>query len=395
MRTPLVRRVTAPKPAAKTVIYFLAFLFSLHLTPALYVNANFLGEFIQPNYIGYVFSTASLFTIFGFLAIRPLLKKFGNYKTFLGSLTITLISLIFLTLDTTPTWGLIAAFILASSMQAICYFHLDVFLEHYSQDSETGTIRGIFLTAQNLAYVIGPLIAGLLLTDHDFWKVYLFGVLLLIPVIFFTVRHMRSFKDPAYHKPELLKTGKKIFKRKNLFHAFSASALLFGFYSWMIIYIPIYLHTVIGFDVREVTTIMGIALFAFVLLQPPLGYIADKWLGEKEILIAGFIIIAGSTSAISFLEVPHFWAWAALLFVTRVGASMVEIMSETYFFKNIAGEDMNIMSFFRIVGPTMYTIFPALASLLLLVIDLKFIFLVLGCFMLYGVKVGLAMKDTL
>jgi len=398
MRSRLIHPRTdsvSTKPIAKSLIYILAFLFALHLTPAIYINSNFLQQFISTDNVGYIFSLASLLTIAGFVLIRPILHRFGNYKTFLGSLTTVFIALALLTVPEAPAWLYIAAFTLATVFQALCFFHMDIFLEHYSKDSETGMVRGIFLTAQNLSFVIGPLIAGLLLTDHDFWKIYLFGIILLIPVFYIAIRYLRNFSDPKYTKPHFAKTSRYIFKNKDLYNVFAANGLLFAFYSWMIIYTPIYLHTVMGFPISSVTTIMGIALVAFIILQPPLGYIADEWIGEKEMLIAGFIIIAGSTTAMSFLESSTLWHWAALLFITRVGASMVEIMSEAYFFKKVDSGDMNIVSFFRIVGPLMYTAFPILASVLLIFIDLKFIFMILGAIMLYGVRYGLAIKDTL
>ncbi len=53
-------------------------------------------------------------------------------------------------------------------------------------------------------------------------------------------------------------------------------------------------------------------------------------------LLAGFAIAAVSTGLMGFMGPSTLAAWAAVLFATRVGAAMVEVMSENYFFKSRA-----------------------------------------------------------
>ena len=105
-------------------------------------------------------------------------------------------------------------------------------------------------------------------------------------------------------------------------------------------------------------------------------------------------VIAFSTMILSFTETTAFWIWAIILFTTRVGASAVNIMSESYFFKNVNDSNANIISFFRMTGPIAYTIAPLLASFLLLFIKFQFIFLILGLIMLFSLKYSLTLKDT-
>ena len=248
--------------------------------------------------------------------------------------------------------------------------------------------------AQNIAFVGGPLLAGAMLKDHDFWKIFLFGMIMLIPTIIITIKYLRNFKDPTYKKTEWLKTTIKTYKNKDIYNAVRINLLLRVFYSWMIIYTPIFLTLHIGFTLGETASIIGIALIAFLIFTNPLGYISDKVLGEKEILILGFTIMAFSTAVMSFVDIKDFWLWALILFMTRVGASMVELMGESYFFKKIDNSEINMVSMFRMLRPMTNLIFPALASGLLLLIDIKYLFLILGILMLYGVKYSLAIKDT-
>jgi hypothetical protein len=73
---------------------------------------------------------------------------------------------------------------------------------------------------------------------------------------------------------------------------------------------------------------------------------------------------------------------------------MVEIMTETYFFKKIDGASVNMMSMFRTMRPWASTIGPILAMVCLTFMDIKYIFIVLGLAMFYGLRFSLTLEDT-
>lgn len=390
----LEQKKSNEKLSARHLIYFIAFLFTLHLTPAVYVTSSFIGQYLPESKIGYIYSIASFLTIVIFVVIRPILVRYGNYKSFIFTLSTSVLMLGVMVIPDIDSKIILTALIINSITHALSFFHLDIFISHYSNFKDTGVVRGAFLTAQNIAFVIGPLLAGAMLTGDDFWKVFLFGICLLIPTIYITVKYLKDFKDPEYKEPQLIKTAIKVLRNKDIYHAISIQGLLRVFYSWMIIYTPIFLTMHIGFSISETTTIIGIALIAFLIFTTPMGYISDKVMGEKELLVLGFLIMALSTGAMAFIDIESFWLWTGILFVTRIGASMVELMGEAYFFKKIDSTDISMVSFYRMVRPITYLIFPALASGLLIFIEIKYLFLILGILMLYGIKYSLAIKDT-
>jgi MFS family permease len=129
-------------------------------------------------------------------------------------------------------------------------------------------------------------------------------------------------------------------------------------------------------------------------LDYPLGKLSDK-IGEKKILIFGFLISAFFTTLIPFITEPKIWLWALVLFMTRIGAACIEVMSESYFFKNVEEEDDDEISFFRNTTPLSFVIAP-LAALLVLsfVPSFKFIVPVLGAVLLSGALISLRLKDV-
>lgn len=378
----------------KSILYILVFLFTLHTTPALYINSIFLEQFMARSRIGFVFIAISILIIIGFTFMPVILKKFGNYRTFLSIIFIETICLIMLAFISTP-WILILAFILSITLQTLALFNFDIFLEHNSQHSTTGGTRALFLMSISLAILIGPFIASFVLIDNGFSTIFLISAVLMLPVFYMSIKYLNNFKDDKYHNLHIWQTIRTIIKNSDLHNIIAANFLLNIFYSWVIIYVPLYLHEEIGLSLSETTIVIGIGLLPFILFDVLWGWLADKKIGEKEILTAGFIIIAASTAAISFIEVDFIIVWAGILFVTRIGASMIETMVETYTFKKIEEEDTDILSFFRVMAPIAYIIGPILASVLLINIDFKYIFVILGAIMLYGIRYSLAIKDTL
>jgi MFS family permease len=386
-------KLTSAPLASRTIVYLLMFLFTLHITPITYIESSFLSKLVSTAHLGFIFAVASLTSIIAFLYIRPLLRTFGNYKTFLTILGIECITLLIMMLSTSAFW-VIGAFIVGYTMRNIAFFNLDIFLEHFSKNQDTGSIRGIYLTVSNLSYIIGPFVTGIVLQRGAFVHLFIISTCMLFIVFMVAVRYMHTFRDPIYQQPDIKKTARAVFANRDMRSIFAIDSLLRFFYAWMIIYAPIYLNQHIGFTLSETTFIISFALVAFVILQAPLGYLADRFTGEKEFLILGFCILASATISLSFITSNDFWVWVGALFVTRIGASMVEAMAEAYFFKKIDSSDLNIISFFRMIRPFVY-LAPLFASLLLIVIDIKYLFLVLGIIMLYGIQHSLALRDTL
>jgi len=374
-------------------IYIINFLVAFSIAIPAYVNSTFLKEYATEKFVGIIYTVGSFLTLIAFINIPKILRKFGNYKTILFLFILQIFLL--LGLAASNKFLLIAPiFIIYWTVVPLIKFNLDVFLESSSTDGSTGKIRGIFFTSGNIAWVVAPAIIGIILTNGDYWKIYIAAMLFTLPIFYFLHIQLKTFKDLKYDKVPFFNTLREIWRRKNVYKIFMASFLLWFFYSWMIIYTPIYLHEYIGFKWNLIGPMFTIMLLPFLFIQLPAGRIADIKLGEKELLSIGFIIMAISVGILSFITSTNFWVWAGALFITRIGASIVEIMIETYFFKKIDGTDTHILSLFRNNRAIAYIVAPLTASVFLYFFDLKYIFLVLGIIMMFGLKYSLTLKDT-
>lgn len=384
------------KSEARSLLNVLAFLFTLHYALIAYLGSSFLGDKISPNAVDVLYSLASLVTILAFLALPKILKREGNYGVTFVLIMLDLLSLIGLARGASPLL-LGVAFILNFATIALVGFDLDVFLESISSDRATGNIRGTFLTASNLAWVISPVLAGFIIAGNNgsgYAKVFIASALLLVPTLLILTPALRGARGKPSTTSPLRRTLSVLWKQKDLRGIFAANFLLQFFYTWMVIYTPLYLHDRIGFGWNEIGIIFSIMLLPFLLTELPLGILADKKWGEKEALTAGFVVMALSTAALSFITVRSIAVFASILFVTRVGAAMVEIMSETYFFKRIDTGNTETIALFRTLRPWCYLISPAIAFLLIPLIGMKYLFLVLGATLLLGIRFSLSLKDT-
>lgn len=402
-------------------IYLLTFLSSVHYALVLYVNSSFLKKFMSPEGVGLLFTFGSLLSIFLLLKLSSILKLLGQFKTSLLIFFIDLLAVIVLASIDSPIISYISEnieilkkplttvsyylekfqflsviiFFLAYYLSSISIrYLLDEYLEKFSKDETTGKTRGVFLTIMNLAIDVSPLVVGFLILENDYWKAYIASATLIVMAIFNIILGLNKIPDENYNTPPIQETFMSVWNNKDIFSIFMAGLLLEFFYSWMVIYTPIYLVEQIGFKWSETGIIFTIMLLPFVLFEYPLGKLADKKYGEKEILTLGFIIISLSTAVLTFITAKSIFIWATALFITRIGASAIEIMTETYFFKKIGAANSDILGFFRNSRPIAYVIGPAIATVVLSILDFKYIFFVLGCIMLVGIKYSTSITDT-
>ena len=162
----------------------------------------------------------------------------------------------------------------------------------------------------------------------------------------------------------------------------------------MTVYCPIYLNKTMGFGWESIGIILTIMLLPFPLIQYPLGKLADRKYGEKEMMAMGFALMGLATIVLAFVKVPNIALWALILFITRIGAATTEVMMETYFFKTVSPRDSAALGIFRITRPVSYFIAPAIMMVGLVFTSNAYMFAVIGVISLLALYPTLTIKDT-
>lgn len=134
----------------------------------------------------------------------------------------------------------------------------------------------------------------------------------------------KHFKDPRYTQIPLFPTLQKMWRTSALRYIFILNMVLRVFYAVMVIYMGIYLHTTLALSWGSIGIIFTIMLLPFALFEFPLGYLADKRFGEKEMLVVGLIITGVSTAFLPWITSTSIVVWSIALLMTRIGASTDE-----------------------------------------------------------------------
>ncbi len=375
-------------------IYFSLLFLAFHYYLIVYINSNYLATFIPDTYIGYLYIIGSLCNIGGLLYSHKLLRRFGNVRLAIVLVILEIISLLLLGFGW--NFGVIAfAFILQHTINPIILFCLDVFMESKSKNEHTGNDRGTFLTILNTPAILGALLSGLLLVHAEFYKVYFASALFLLPLLIILLTSFRKFKDPHYKKVNVLQAIDRFEHNRLVRDIFIDNIVLQFFYALMTIYLPVYLNRVVGLSLGQIGLIFSIALLPFILLQIPIGKLADKKYGEKEFLIGSFILMSFATISISFITTESIIVWIFILLLTRIGAAIVEISTESYFFKHVEKTDADMIGLFRMAHAIAFSSMPLLGVASLIFLPIQYIFIAFGILiLLIGLRYAFDLTDT-
>lgn len=375
-------------------VYAATFFSALHYALTLYVESTYLVQFFPERLLGVFFGLASFASLVAGIYLPQFLARNGNYRAvllFIGFEMATLFGLAFAPIKEIA----LPLFLVHQVLLAVIAISINVLLESLSFDSSTGRTRGVYLTVLSAAILLGPLAAGLFYKERGFSAVFLVAAALLVPVFLFVAANFKHYRDPHYKRVRYLATLGRVLSNGNIYRVSALRFLLEFFYSVMVIYTPLYLHLHLGIPMSAILgIIMPVALLPFVVLPYLLGKLADLKFGEKEMFIAGFVVLSAMTAALSFVETANVFVWAALLLVTRIGAASVESATESYFFKQVSASDSDLIAFFINLHPAAFMVAPLTVVIFLSLFDMRYLFLMLGVLTAYGLRHAFLLKDT-
>ncbi len=343
-------------------VFAAGFFAVVHYASVVYINSSTIERYVGPNSTNFLYAIGSLLSIFLLILAPFLIHKLGSKKAFLIFILLEIIATLSLGFSISPL--LVAIFfVLHHSGQSTLNFFMDINVEEKIQkESETGTTRGALLTVQNIGWVLSPLLIPLLQNENSLRNIYIASTLVLIPLSLLVTFVFKNFSANLKTKDfEIYSKIKEVFKTRDTFKILVINFILNFFYSWMVIYLPLFLYKELGIGWEYIGVIFTIMLTPFLLFQFPTGILNDKFIGEKELLVVGTIIMSATTLVLPLSAGKGLIFIALTLFLTRVGASIVEISTESYFFKKVKEKDTTMISLFRIVRPISFLLVPLVA----------------------------------
>lgn len=371
------------------------FFFSIFSALITFILLPYLSLFIPTAYIGFVIAASAAVALSIFPFLPKLVERFGAQYIALALSFVEM--LVLLALAGAP--GAIASIILmilTIAVQPFLAYQFDILLEATIADTNTtGEIRALFRTAWSVAALAAPLLLGaLLVNSNEYGRIFIAATAMFIPIVVLLATK-RLPKGPSPKLYEMYGTLVHIWKHRDLAATTFANLLLYLFYVWMPLYTPVYLHSVLGISWADLGWIFSIMLVPYVLIEYPAGWIADRYLGDKELMLGGFIIAGGAAMTLAFVTpATPLFIILIILVVSRIGSALVEAMVEAHFFRRVSKQDIDSVSVFRAAWPMSYIIGPVIGSMILVFGNYQLFFILTGGFVaLAGVITTLLIKD--
>ena len=378
-------------------IYAASLLLVLHTFIVAFINSSLLEQFIDTASIGTIYLVSSALTVLIFLFISQVVHRVGNFKLTLALLLINGLSVIGLSFaDSLRT--VLPLLVAHLVIVPLFIFNLDVFMEEHIGNDEgvTGTKRGLLLTLMSVIGAVSPFLSSELIAagGGSFKYAYMASAAALVPIVGILLWYFKDFKDPPYTNLHAIEAIRGFWIKKDIRAVLIVHFVLQMFFMCMVVFSPLYLIGSIGLTWVDFGIIMFFAQMAYVICEYPIGVIADRYIGEKEMMALGLMILAIGTAWISFVTVPSVIVWSMIMFIVRVGASFVEVTTEVHFFKNTTSSDAQIISFFRVTRPLAYVAGALLASVSLLYLPFNLLFVVFAFIMIPAMFVTLDIVDS-
>jgi len=235
--------------------------------------------------------------LFGYLA-----DKRGRVSTLGAGLGVfSLASLAFLVVDP----RLLIAVRLLQGLGAAAFSVVSVALVAAYFPQQRGQSLGIYNALKGAGYVSAPVLGGFVVAQTNFAGLFVVSAMVGLVVLALSL----VLREPA--ETAELEDDDDDFNLHESFSPFSDSRLS-PWYAVIVVnmffvgvllgFVPVYLNT-IGYDPFNAGVILSIGTLAYLLVQPPAGWMVDKFGGHVTI-IAGLLALSISIALMTFMQGP-------------------------------------------------------------------------------------------
>ncbi len=376
----LVSKHTRVSPFSKigklSVIGLIVSLSSAYIST---IWAVYMDSFV--NSIIFVGILSSILTVISFLSyffFIPLIEKSDKGKIFSCTLFLFIISYILFAINHNFYLFLVLAVVI-TILFTLRITSFGIMVRDNSKDKEVSNNEGIIYTFINLAWVVGPLVAGFVASELGINWVFLLSALFLsFGLIIFKVSNINDINGKKRVDKNILKNFIEFFKNKERVYAYILGGGVNLWWGLIYLFIPL---MIIRSHLGELWVgyfLFGVAV-PLILFQYVFAKLAGKH-GFKKLFITGYLLI--SILAFACFFISNIYIILSLLVLASIGMAMLESTTEAYFFDILKKKEK-----YRFYGPYNTAIDSGnligklSGSLLLIFLPFNFLFLLFGGFM--------------
>lgn len=392
MTKKIVKHVEHKDEKKLKLLSFISFLFGFAQALLMYVTSDYFSKALGSQNVSAFYFIAYVVALIGLLNMHKVVKFLGKSTTFFLFFFTQICFLAFLIFVQPSLLGIILLMLYIVT-NYFSWVILDIILEDYSEDKKSGRIRGLHLMILNAGILLGPLVSTNILSEVGFNGLFLATLILNAVMFIIGLIGLNGVNGKFHGNLTIRDIGMKVLTNKDVLNIYVISLALEAFYALMIVYMPLYLID-LGLSWQQIGIVFTIMLIPFVVLEYPIGFLADKKFGEKEMLIVGLLIMGISSASIFLFHTKSMLLWALILLATRIGAATVEILRDSYFYKKIDGRDVDLISFFRTTRSVAYMIATGFSAMLLIIAPMKYIFLLIAAVVFIGLYPAIKLIDN-
>jgi len=371
------------------------FIVSLSAAYVSTIWAVYMDSFVNSIiFVGVLSSVLTAISFLSYFLFIPLIERSDKGKIFSYSLFFFIISYILFAINHNFYFFIILAVIL-TILYTLRITSFGIIVRDNSDDREVSNNEGIVYTFRNLAWVIGPLIAGFVASEFGISFVFLLSALFLFfGLIIFIVSEIKDLKGKSKGKVDgnLLRNFADFFKDKERVLAYILGGGVNLWWGLIYLFIPLMI-------IRSHLGELWVGYFLFGIAVPLIlfEYVFAKWAGKhgfKNMFKIGYLFV--SIIAFVCFFVSNIYVILSLLILASVGMAMLESTTEAYFFDILKGKEK-----YRFYGPYNTAIDigsftgKISGSLLLVFLPFKFLFLLFGSFMFLLFLVAFKTKNII
>lgn len=344
------------------------------------VWAVFINSFVHDDVsVGFISAFLTLVAFFSFFFIIPIIEKRNKDRILTYSLLLTFPTLLLFFFIKDIYFFIILAVVLIflSSLRMTSF---GVIVRDISKSRHLSRNEGLVYTFANIAWVAGPLIAGYFASRFGMGNVFVLSAFFMLLAFFvFKATRIKDGHISKRNDVNFFKNFKDFFSNKERVLCYALGGGITMWHTMIYLFMPLLIIRQ-GFDSFFVGVFLFLVSVPLILFEYPFAKLTGKK-GFRKIFILGYFIIA----VISFIcfFVSDVYLLSFLFFVASVGIAMIEPTREAYFFDITEGDEE-----YRFYGPFNTAIdlnglvARILASISLIFLPFKFLFILFGVLML-------------
>jgi len=343
--------------------------------------------FHNASYVGFLSTFFAIVTFASYIFTVPIIEK--NSKSKIYSIAVFTYAIFYFVLAiVTNLYVVIIIGTIISIISALKITSFGLILIDKSKNKDVSKNVGLVYTLFNFAWLLGPLIAGIIIKQYTMNVIfYLASGLIFISFLLFRtfeINKKSKIIDGNYKKILI-----DYFKNKDRRLSYIISGGMHIWLTLIYVYIPIYIVES-GLN----ASVVGFFLFAHVtpliLLEYYFGKLAGK-IGFKKTFIIGYSII-GTITILCFF-IPNIYMQLGLILIASIGLAMIEPTTEAYFFDLVGKQKEKFYGPYNTTIDVNSIVALFLSAIILLFLPYKFLFLFIGIIMLIFAGISLKTKN--